>query len=371
MAKVSVIIPVFNTGIYLESSIGSIQKQTLEDIEIICVNDGSADDSLQILEKLAQKDPRIQILDQINQGQSTARNAAMRQATGEYVYFMDSDDLVTSRMLEELCAVCDREKLDVVFFSGASFYESEELEKQHKSFAGQYARKGKYPPCMAGPDLFYRLKKNKEYYVSPCLQLIRRDFLTQRGITFYEGIIHEDNLFTFQVILSAVRAGCVQDVYFYRRLREESVMTRREDQKNLRGYYVCMLKTAEFAGTLTITDKETADEIDLTVSRLNYHVHRIYGQLTPEEKEAFLRECTPFERCSFRGITRWDIWEVGRAEKKGRENVRKAKETMSFRLGNAILTPAKLARKIYRSVKKNGAAATWKKICGKLTGRTG
>ena len=361
MPKVSVIIPVFNTAAYLESSIGSIREQTLEDIEIICVNDGSADDSLQILERLAREDCRIRIIDQINSGQSAARNAALRQAIGEYIYFMDSDDLVTPRMLEELCTVCDRENLDVLFFAGTSFYESEQLEKRQQSLAMpmRYTRTGAYPPCMTGPELFRKLRENKEYYVSPCLQLIRREFLEKRAIAFYDGIIHEDNLFTFQVILSADRASCVPNVFFRRRIREKSVVTSKENHKNLRGYFVCMLKMAQFAGTLDIVDQETIDAVDSAVSKMNHHVHRIYAAIGEEEKALFLSKCTPFERCVFCGITRWDIKEVRRAEAKGKKELRKAKEkvrkirkSVSFRLGHAIVAPALLAITACRSLKK-------------------
>ena len=92
MPKVSVIIPVYNVEKYLKQCLDSVVNQTLKDIEIICVNDGSTDNSLEILEEYAQKDNRIIIISQENQGQSVARNIALEKATGEYVGFVDSDD---------------------------------------------------------------------------------------------------------------------------------------------------------------------------------------------------------------------------------------------------------------------------------------
>lgn len=144
MIKVSVIIPVFNVEKYLEECLDSILAQTLKEIEIICVNDGSVDHSLQILKKYERFDDRIIVLDQVNSGQSVARNKALEYASGKYVYFMDSDDLVVSRMLEETWEICERDNLDVLFFSGTSFYENSDLEEKHKNFVNTYYRKGNY-----------------------------------------------------------------------------------------------------------------------------------------------------------------------------------------------------------------------------------
>ena len=93
MVKVSVIIPVFNVEKYLEECLESILAQSMKEIEIICVNDGSIDNSLNILRKYEAEYPQIKVLDQLNGGQSAARNRALSCASGEYVYFMDSDDL--------------------------------------------------------------------------------------------------------------------------------------------------------------------------------------------------------------------------------------------------------------------------------------
>ena len=102
--KVSVIIPVYNTEKYVRQAVVSICRQTLKDLEIIIVNDGSTDGSMTILEELAAQDERIKLFSQENQGQSTARNRGLHHAIGEYIYFMDSDDLLESDTFELLCA---------------------------------------------------------------------------------------------------------------------------------------------------------------------------------------------------------------------------------------------------------------------------
>lgn len=102
MAKISIIVPVYNTEKFLEKCLNSLINQTLKDIEIICINDGSTDKSLQILEKFANKDKRIQIINQTNSGLSVARNIGIKKAKGEYIGFVDSDDWVDLNFFEQL-----------------------------------------------------------------------------------------------------------------------------------------------------------------------------------------------------------------------------------------------------------------------------
>ena len=103
MPKVSVIIPVYNTAKDLKECLDSVISQTLDDIEIICINDGSPDNSLEILREYAQKDTRFVIIDQKNKGAGAARNIGISQAVGEFVAFMDADDKYPdNQVLEDL-----------------------------------------------------------------------------------------------------------------------------------------------------------------------------------------------------------------------------------------------------------------------------
>ena len=102
MPKVSVIIPVYNVEKYLSECLDSVVNQTLKDIEIICVNDGSPDGSAEILEEYAQKDNRIKVITQENRGVSEARNSGLKIASGEYIAFLDSDDYIDLKFFEQL-----------------------------------------------------------------------------------------------------------------------------------------------------------------------------------------------------------------------------------------------------------------------------
>ena len=113
---VSVIVPVYNTAEYLHDALDSICNQTLKNLEIIIVNDGSTDCSQQIIDEYADTDSRIKTYYQPNQGLSVARNSGMRFATGEYIYFMDSDDILELDALEKCYKECKDNSLDFVCF---------------------------------------------------------------------------------------------------------------------------------------------------------------------------------------------------------------------------------------------------------------
>ena len=119
MKKVSVIIPVYNVEEYLEECMESVIHQTLKEIEILCVNDGSTDHSLQILEQYAKKDDRIRIISQENSGYGKAMNCGLDAATGEYIGIVEPDDYVPLNMYEDLYGKAKEEKLD---FVKADFY---------------------------------------------------------------------------------------------------------------------------------------------------------------------------------------------------------------------------------------------------------
>ncbi len=372
MVKVSIIIPVFNVENYLEECLDSVLAQSLKEIEIICVNDGSVDRSLEILREYEQKYDQMIVLDQLNAGQSAARNRALDIAQGKYVYFMDSDDLIVSHMMEELWEKCEEQDLDVLYFSGTSFYENEELEEKHKNFVNSYYRSGIYEKVCTGQEMLVQLQENKDYTVSPCLQLIRRNLLEENHLRFTEGIIHEDNCFSFQVLLSAERAFCVNDIYFYRRVREESVMTKEETYKNLRGYFVCLMKQLQFAGTQNITDPKVNEKIEYILWRLNFHVQRIYLKVPVADREKFINSCTAYERYFFKSVILKDV-EVnvknGKKIKKLEKRIRDIKKSHSYRIGRAMTYPVRLIKGGYKCCLDHGCIYTLKLAVKKIKNR--
>ena len=127
MVKVSVIVPVYNVENFLKECLDSIVNQTLYDIEIICINDGSTDNSLAILESYAKSDDRIKIISQENKGLGAVRNVAFNHISGDYVFFIDSDDYIDLNTLKKLYENAISNDSDLVFFKIARFDEEGNL----------------------------------------------------------------------------------------------------------------------------------------------------------------------------------------------------------------------------------------------------
>ena len=131
--KISIIVPIFNGELYLEECLNSLVNQTFNDIEIICVNDGSTDNSMKILEDFQKKDSRIEIISQPNQGVSIARNNGVNQANGEYVLFVDSDDWLDLDACAELYSNAVSNDSDIVLFNSVIENESNPVHLEYFS----------------------------------------------------------------------------------------------------------------------------------------------------------------------------------------------------------------------------------------------
>ena len=128
---VSVVMPIYNAGNFLKESLGGLVQQTLKNIEIICVNDGSTDDSLNIIKKYAFNDNRIKIIDKANSGYGNTMNEGMKIATGEYIGILEPDDFCDFRMFEELYAAAKEGDADVV---KSNYYEYNSSKEENKFF---------------------------------------------------------------------------------------------------------------------------------------------------------------------------------------------------------------------------------------------
>jgi len=173
--KVSVIIPVYNTVRYLDRCIRSVCDQTLHDIEIICVNDCSTDDSLRILRQYAHEDNRITVIDlPENKGVSNARNVGLEQARGPYVYFIDSDDWIDPGFLEQMFDAIETQKTDIVINS----HFINEYEDNSRNTESDFP--------FISPDGSYKDATELELHYPPVIwsRLYRKSFLDKNGISF-------------------------------------------------------------------------------------------------------------------------------------------------------------------------------------------
>lgn len=239
--KVSVIIPVYNTELYLREAIDSIVNQTLKEIEIIIVNDGSTDNSGQIIAEYAKRDSRIKVITQENQGQAIARNEALKIAYGEYIYFMDSDDILDVEALAICSEKCDAENLDFVIFNAKSFGE-ENIPVWFDYQITQYIP----DKVQQGADILNNLLDLRRYRCSVCLLLIKKEYIEKYDFKFHPKIIHEDELFGTQLYLFARRVSKIDKTFFNRRLRPNSTMSNSFSMKNVEGYKVVLKEIMAF-----------------------------------------------------------------------------------------------------------------------------
>lgn len=243
---VSVIIPVYNTEKYLQPAIDSIRNQTLQQLEIIIVNDGSTDGSAEILRRTAAQDKRIRLFDQKNQGPSVTRNTGIGHATGKYIYLMDSDDLLESDALEQCYRKCEADRLDFVFFDAQNFCDN--TLKRVPNL--QYVHTRELPDRTYGGREVFDLQLMKYSFTpSPCLSFIRRSFLEAHRLRFYPHILHEDQLFTAMLYLRAERVGLIRRPFFHRRMRPDSIMTARFAWRNMSSYLTVADEMNRFART--------------------------------------------------------------------------------------------------------------------------
>lgn len=243
---VSVVIPVYNSREFIMDCVNSIREQSLKEIEIICVDDGSTDDSLHALLQLAFVDERISVYTERNCGQGVARNNAAHMAKGKYLYFMDSDDLLAPETLEELFQRMTADGLDVIYFDADSFGSQDADLQKLDWYKKYYHRVHQYNGIYSGLELMSLMQGNNEYRVSPVLQMLKADFYRESQLLFPEGIIHEDNVFTFKSMFLATRAGYMNKSYYRRRVRRDSTMTRCLSWNNAYGYFKCFLIMLDF-----------------------------------------------------------------------------------------------------------------------------
>jgi len=254
--KVSIIIPVYNTEDFVREAVESILNQTLQDLEVITINDGSTDGTLEILNSIAADDSRVKVLSQKNQGQSIARNEGIRIASGKYLYFMDSDDFLKKEALQACFDKCEANNLDFLFF------DADILNKDSNLYMDlNYSRKDFTDETISynGIEILNILVKHWAYSASPCLSFIRTDYFNRINLSFYPGIIHEDQLFTVMLYLQAQRVMCIHQAYFLRRFRSDSTMTRKYAWRNIIGYFTVTRELIKFQKDVNIVTKGVID----------------------------------------------------------------------------------------------------------------
>lgn len=230
MKELSIIIPIYNDYENISKCLSNILKNLLKiDYEIICVDDGSTDSSYQTVMEFANKHKRVRAFSQNHRGLSAARNYGLTKATGEYIYFIDSDDLIVCELIDNALSICKDYSLEVLFFSFENFVSDKNMYEKYQEKLQSVKRQHPYNKnVVTGKELHKTFWKYKEYFPMVWLQFVRRDWLLATGITFKEGLIYEDNLYTFRILLNAQRTMCINDIIYKKQIRQNSITTRSE-----------------------------------------------------------------------------------------------------------------------------------------------
>ncbi len=214
---ISIIIPVYNAEKYIKRSLLSAQNQTYRNLEIIIINDGSQDQSVHICQEIAKNDSRILIYSQKNEGSSSARNYGLKLATGDYVYFLDSDDYISLTCIEHLVKLVFKYPDVTIVQGGVKIGHQQPPRTYNRKHTPEYSSNRKW--------IKKAILHRKPILVTPWNKLIRLDFIRKHDLYFINGIRHEDEAWTYHLAKYVQSiAFCFEDTYFYNINNPNSVM---------------------------------------------------------------------------------------------------------------------------------------------------
>jgi len=218
---VSVIIPVYNTAKYLDECINSVVEQTYKQLEIIIIDDGSTDNSPEIIRKYAELDSRIKPITQSNKGQGAARNVGLAVASGSTIMFLDADDYFSPDLVKTVCYELGKTKSEIVIFNGIAFWDDGKNISNDKTkyFSLESKDAG---TVFSGIDF---LISTKGRITQPCMKVYCKEFIDKHGICFPDGGHGEDTCFFYETFIMAQRVCYIDYIGYHRRYRSDSTMT--------------------------------------------------------------------------------------------------------------------------------------------------
>ena len=290
--KVSVIIPVYNAGDFLRPALDSVIAQTLREIEIICVDDGSTDGSLDVLKEYQKADERIRIVTETNAGPALARNNGIRRARGEYIAFLDADDFYEQEMLEKMYESAKKDDLDIVItdydvYNGhkREFTKAAPAEHEEIFNGGAVTSKNEHP------DSIFSSTNGAAWN-----KLFRTSFIIEKNLQFLTEVkMYEDVYFVITALAFAGRVGKINKILLHHRIYSEQARTRHFAKyfKQIPDIYA---KIKEFLMSYGMYAPLSFSFTNFSAS----HCFKIYNILNAEGKEEF-----------------WDVLHEGYAEKLG------------------------------------------------------
>ena len=278
--KVSIILPVYNVAPYLKQSLDSIISQTLTDIEIICVDDGSTDESGKILDEYKEKDARIKVIHKKNAGTGAARNDGLKIATGECIGFVDPDDWILPNMYERLYNILQDKELDIVMFTPDVFNDQ---TQKHEGFL--YFQDSNFPKIL--DDKIFNKDDISPFSYPMCVwnKLYRKKLFDENNIDFAEGLDFEDHKVIFKSLFTAKRIYFIREkLYVYRHSRKGSILSDNDTR---------MFDHIKIYDIVENILKETGNWEKFHLDFLRYKVHNIlyyYTMIKPQYKDEYYKK---------------------------------------------------------------------------------
>ena len=351
----SVIIPVYNCDHYIKDCLDSVIHRNKVPLEVICIDDGSTDNSLEIIRKYQNTHNCISVISKPNEGLSIARNVGLQHAHGTYVQFLDSDDKLESGALDRLFQVSKEQDLDILFFNAKTFYDEESLKQSFPQFEKYYITKADLSQPQRGLDLLMTMCQYGEYRSSVWGQFFKRSFLTANNLTFQKYILHEDNLFTFQCLCRARLAARINESLYCRRIRQNSIMTSTIKFANVYGYLRCYMGMLNQVLSMKSISKEQeyclksitdsiARAVILNYGKLDVNEQKKIASLTPMEHYFFDLVASLFQKEAEKNLTR-------------QEQIKKQEKSV-----NVYPQSKNLLKATFAYYRKNGFSPTVQKI---------
>ena len=272
LPKVSVIIPVYNAGKYLSECLSSVISQTLREIEIVCIDDGSSDDSMEVAKQFAESDGRFRLLGSSteNHGQAYARNIGIEQAHGEFISFVDADDMLASPdALQILYETAMTDHLEGVIFDSTGFYETAGARQLFVGDVVQFCVQSGI--VHTGQELFKQAVMAEGYTNVIWQQFWKREFLEKEQLRFVvDTSPWEDMLFSFQAFLLCKRMKHIQKVFYTYRYQENSSSMGLYTLRKLYSHFRCYFEALKFLERCPI-----AGDISLPCTRFLNNIKNI------------------------------------------------------------------------------------------------
>lgn len=222
--RISIVVPIYKVEEYLDKCIKSLINQTYKEIEIILVDDGSPDRCPKMCDEYAEEDDRIKVIHKVNGGLSDARNYGLKESTGEYVLFVDSDDYIELDTCEKFLYIIKSNKPDIIVGNAYRINNNKSYLMKHSMDTN-----GK---MIRGTEYLKEELKSSSMYMAAWLNLYNREFLVKNNLQFSVGLLHEDEEFTPRAFLKASNV-IGTDIFFYNYLiREGSITTAKNKLKN-------------------------------------------------------------------------------------------------------------------------------------------